>query len=329
MHTFDELKRVWLASCASANTRRSYNKALDDMQAVVAKPFDVITRADAERFAAHLREQGLTESTVNLRLAACSSFYDYGIERYTTVVNGRERGAFEFNPFSRVKRAKVQKYGKSLPLETEQVRRLLDQPDRSTERGARDYAMLLFAILTSRRANEICQLRWRDIDEGFYQWRGKGGVERRDTLPEPVWAAIENYIQLSGHSIVPDDPVFTSERYIHKALSTNWFNSMVKQYAGQAELPAWVHTHTLRHTAASLRRLSGGDILEISRLLAHSSVRTTQIYVNTMLAEDSGWLAAWKLIENSSKVPAQIPVFIPEGARGAAVGNAVGPLVAG
>lgn len=327
---FGELKRVWLASCTSQNTARAYGKSLDDMQAFVGKSFDAVTRADAERFAASLRESGLAESSVNLRLAACSSFYDYGIERYTQIEEGKERGAFNFNPFSRVKRARVQKYGKSAPLEVKQITRLLDQPDRRTMRGARDYAMLLFAILTGRRANEMCQLRWRDIENGeFYHWLGKGSVERRDTLPAPVWAAIQTYLQIAGRDLKDDDPVFTSERYTDKPLSTTWFNSMVKQYAIDAGLPAWIHTHTLRHTAAALRRHAGSDILEISRLLGHADVRTTQVYISTMTAADDGWQAAWQLVQNSSDIPAKIPVWIPNGAGVGAGGNAAGLGAAG
>lgn len=320
---FTELKRTWLTSYSSENTRRAYEKALDELAVFVEKAFDAITRADAERFAARLREQGLTESTVNLRLAACSSFYEYGMSRYTRIVNGREHGAFDYNPFARVKRAKVQKYGGSTPLEPEQVSRLLEQPDRATERGARDYAMLLFGVLTGRRANEICQLRWGDIENGeFYHWRGKGAVERRDTLPAPIWAAIQTYIQLSAREMRIGLPVFSSERYPDKPLSTSWFNSMVKQYSAAASLPEWVHAHTLRHTATALRRRCGADILEISRLLGHADIRTTQIYISTMTAYDDGWADAWALVQNSSDIPAKIPVYIPEGAVGGGVGNA-------
>lgn len=321
---FTELKQTWLLNY-SENTQRAYEKALDEMVAFVGKPFDAVSRADAERFAAYLREQGVTESTVNLRLAACSSFYEYGMSRYTRMVDGREHGAFDYNPFARVRRAKVQKYGKSAPLEPEQASRLLEQPDRTTERGARDYAMLLFGILTGRRANEICQLRWGDIENGeFYHWRGKGSIERRDTLPAPLWAAIQTYIQLGTRELLSETPVFSSERYPDKPLSTSWFNSMVKQYAAAASLPEWVHAHTLRHTTTALRRRCGADILEISRLLGHADIRTTQVYVNTMTAYDGGWADAWALVQNSRDIPAKIPVWVPEGAAVGGVGNAVG-----
>ncbi len=324
MDHVEQARRTWLASFSSSHTRRAYDRAVADFEEVVQKPLDEATRADAERFAADLRRQGVSESTINLKLSACSSFYEFGRNRFTIIEDGRERGVFEFNPFSRVKRARVEKYGKASPLAVYQAQRLLAQPDRTTERGARDYAMLLMAILTGRRNHEICQLRWRDVESaGFYQWRGKGGKERRDTLPAPVWAAIQTYLQVAGRltSLQADDPVFTSERYTHKPLSTSWFNSMVKDHAQAAGLPEGVHAHTLRHTAAALRDESGSSVLEISRLLGHADLRTTQIYLNTMRAEDEQWAAAWALLESSSEVNPEVPDSAPHGAPEPVPGN--------
>ena len=43
-----------------------------------------------------------------------------------------------------------------------------------------------------------------------YRWTGKGR-SRRDQCPQPVWEAIQDYLQVSGklESIQPEDYIFT------------------------------------------------------------------------------------------------------------------------
>jgi site-specific recombinase XerD len=58
---------------------------------------------------------------------------------------------------------------------------------------------------------------------------------------------------------------------------------MCQLTARHAGLPP-CHPHKLRHTYATLLHDAGVDLLEISKLLGHSSIATTQIYTTTSAA---------------------------------------------
>jgi len=56
----------------------------------------------------------------------------------------------------------------------------------------------------------------------------------------------------------------------------------VKQAAAQAGIPKRVSPHTFRHTFASHLLLANYDLQTIQRLLGHSDIKTTMIYLQTV-----------------------------------------------
>jgi len=60
---------------------------------------------------------------------------------------------------------------------------------------------------------------------------------------------------------------------------------MVKRYGLLAGLPKRLTPHVWRHTCATHLVAGGANIAYVQRLLGHSSLRTTQIYVRTSIPE--------------------------------------------
>ena len=70
---------------------------------------------------------------------------------------------------------------------------------------------------------------------------------------------------------------------------------LLKKYARRAGLePAGIKVHTLRHTAAMLRKEAGDDLQSISNFLAHSSLATTQIYLHSIEGRQD---VTWQKVE--------------------------------
>jgi integrase len=164
--------------------------------------------------------------------------------------------------------------------------------------------MILMGVYTGRRSEEIRGLRWGDIQHTAdgcvrYHWKGKGGKSQWADLPSPVYKAIRLYLEAAGRKPGMDEPVFVAHNGSgQRTLSGEWFNQMVKGYAQAAGLPEWVHAHSLRHTAAALRLQGGRGVVEIQRLLGHSSLRVTQIYLEALEGfRDEGWPDVERLIE--------------------------------
>jgi len=83
------------------------------------------------------------------------------------------------NPMEKVKVPKAPT--KTVPTFSQrEVERLLSQPDRHTDRGFRDFALMLTLIDTGVRVSELAGLKLSDVDldQGYLRVMGKGQKER-------------------------------------------------------------------------------------------------------------------------------------------------------
>ena len=217
-------------------------------------------------------------STVIVRLAAVSGFYDFA----------RRMGLVTANPAADVKRPKNRQ---PIPrgLEVEELRRLLDVlPD--SPLGKRDRAIILTCILTGLRRQEVMSLLAGDLTRNgtvFYTARVKGGTVRRRELPAPAFKAMQVALEAQG---TPLDRLLAHERIFK--LSPQGFYANLRRHARKAGLGD-VTPHVLRHSAAKLRRDSGASIEDVGALLGHRSIATTARYLARLEGErDDGWQRA-------------------------------------
>jgi integrase len=181
-------------------------------------------------------------------------------------------------------------------------------------------------LVTGRRNSEIRKLQYGDFEFDceavisseavrriYYRWTGKGR-SRRDECPSIVWESIQDFLCAADklESIQPDDYIFTplTDRAArlpnvdparwtrNRPLSSREVGRLLKKYARRAGLdPSKIRVHTLRHTAAMLRKQAGDDIDQISTFLGHSSLSTTQIYLHRLSGQsDSSWLRVAELL---------------------------------
>ena len=82
----------------------------------------------------------------------------------------------------------------------------------------------------------------------------------------------------------------------NQPIGESTINWIVTEAAKKAGLDH-VKVHGLRHTAAKLRRKTGANLEEVQRFLDHSSIATTQIYLNQVeAAGDPDWQKVEALI---------------------------------
>ncbi|NWJ49166.1 MAG: tyrosine-type recombinase/integrase [Chloroflexi bacterium] len=192
-------------------------------------------------------------------------------------------------------------------LTPEQAKALLKACDRASVKGLRDYALLAFYLYTGRRRSEIAQLCWQDLRAGSeagkldYHYTGKGHKSSWREIPPPVWSALQSYLKAAGRleTMRPDSPLFVAPQHQsaeERPLAPITINQIVHRAASLAGLEH-IKVHSLRHTAAKLRRRSGADLEDVSQFLDHSSIATTQIYINSLEAvKDVSWQGVEALI---------------------------------
>jgi len=161
--------------------------------------------------------------------------------------------------------------------ETE-VDRLIEAARKRGRNGARDVAAILLAYRHGPRAQELCQLRWSQIDlrhGRLHVNRAKGGQESVHPLRGPELRALR---PLQGNSPY----VFVTEG--GTPVTTAWFLRMVQRTGRAAKLPFSVHPHQLRHATGYKLANDGHDTRSLAHYLGHRNLQSTARY--TALSPD-------------------------------------------
>ena len=164
-------------------------------------------------------------------------------------------------------------------LEPEQLKALLDSCDRETAGGRRDYAVLVMLARLGLRAGEVAALGLEDVDwrAGELRITGKGRRAERLPLPADVGEAIVAYLQDGRPATAQDRSLIVRVRAPHHAMTTGGITQIVFAAAGRAGLGA-MHSHRLRHTAATQMLRAGASLEEVGQVLRHRQVLTTATY---------------------------------------------------
>jgi integrase len=137
----------------------------------------------------------------------------------------------------------------------------------------RDRTALAIMVGAGLRASEVLALRVSDFRDGEVPFilvrQGKGGKDRVVPIGEGLAAILRD--QTAGHP--PDSRVIP--------LEYGRLRAIVAQTARRAGLTARVTPHALRHTYATMALKTGrASVMHVSKLLGHTSIATTQRYVD-------------------------------------------------
>jgi site-specific recombinase XerD len=250
------------------STKKHYMSDLTIFRAFIGDvPLRSISAKTLDRFVQGQNEQGLKAATINRRLSAISSFFDY-------LISEAEDDGWR-NPVL-WKRHSVRQ-GRRLPRDVsdETVNRLFETIDDS-----RDYAM--FALMTSAglRVGEVATLKLDDLQDisGSTLTRlrvcGKGDKERIVWLTAETMAHINRW--LSARSPASSPNLFLNQH--GRPLSVAGIQYRLKQYCRQADVQ--LTCHQLRHTFARRLAEQKMPIESLAKLLGHNDLQTTQRYID-------------------------------------------------
>ena len=157
-------------------------------------------------------------------------------------------------------------------LSAEQIRRLIEAAPTH-----RDRALLRLLAETGIRRQELAMLEASDIDVAtrlIFVRHGKGGKRRMIPLTDTLALELSMMIRKPNQS-----PVFASRQ--SEFLSLRQINRIVAQAGIRAGIThpnpkcAHITCHLLRHSFARLWKSHNGSIESLSKILGHSSVKTT------------------------------------------------------
>lgn len=167
-------------------------------------------------------------------------------------------------------------------VKPEEVERIIDTCDWNSPVGKRNRAILLLLSRLGLRAGDIVNLSLEEIDwEGAWLYvSGKGRRHARLPLTQEVGDAIADYMQF-GRPQVETDILFIRARAPFRAFeSSSAISVIVAQAMHRAGVTCRVRgaAHVLRHSVATSMLRQGASLQDISAMLRHRSIETTQIY---------------------------------------------------
>ena len=172
---------------------------------------------------------------------------------------------------------------KKLPvvLDKKEVTSLLEIPNKRYKNGKRNKAIISLMVNTGLRVSEVTGLKVKDINikEGKLRViNGKGSKDRDLTIGnKQALELLKEYGKIRPKS----DFFFTSleQDNAGKQLAIRYLQTMIKSYSLRAKIQKNVSPHSLRHTFATEFYRETKDIETLRKILGHSDISTTQIYV--------------------------------------------------
>ncbi len=187
----------------------------------------------------------------------------------------------------------------SLPrfLQPHQVQQVLAHCDRRTDRGRRDYAILLLLARLGLRACEIVGLTLDDIhwQTGEITVKGKGKRSAQLPLPPDVGKAIADYLK-KDRPACSIRRVFLCLRAPRRGFAgSQAVSTIVARALKRAGIDSPCRgAHLFRHSLATQMLGQGASLADIALLLRHRSLDTTILYAKVDLKALRSLAQPWR-----------------------------------
>ena len=273
----------------SAHTDEAYTR---DLQALVKfcdrrgiADWGALDSQHLRTFAAHSHAGGLSPRSVQRRLSAVRSFYEFLLREAPAAAAAaagkrrRRAGRVHLNPALGVSAPKA---ARRLPhtLDADQMGRLLEIPA-GGGLTARDRALMELLYSSGLRLAELVGLDLADLDlkDRTVRVLGKGRKSRIVPVGRLALAALRAWAKERAALAAADEPALFVGRS-GKRLGPRAIQARVDYWARRQGLGVHVHPHMFRHSFASHLLESGGELRGVQELLGHADISTTQIYTH-------------------------------------------------
>lgn len=256
---------------ASEHTILNYSLDLKDFNKFLGdKTVESVDYISLRKYLAHIRGRDYSKRTVARKLATLRSFFKFLYRE----------GYLKKNPASSIATPKLDR---KLPLflDTDEVVKLIEAPDKKDLTELRDRAILETLYSTGIRVSELVSLNLDRIDfiSGVVKVLGKGRKERLTPIGDKALRIIRDYLDRRDVKKLTDKKaVFLNKN--GGRLTDRSVRRIVGKYIKRVSLRDGISPHTLRHSFATHLLNRGADLRSVQELLGHMNLSTTQIYTH-------------------------------------------------
>lgn len=227
------------------------------------------------------------QKTIKRKIASVKAFYNY-LE---------DQEEIRDNPFRKIRVRFKEKATLPRIIPKEEIEQLLnymyqikvEKEEKVYCSWLRDLAVTETFFATGARVYEISNILLKNVNlnEGIIMIMGKGGKERCLQIVSPeILNLLRKYYELNREKIENCGYFFINNqgnRYTEQSIRL-----MLKKYTEAAGISRHITPHMFRHSVATYLIENGVDVSYVQKILGHSSIKTTQIYIH---------IADWKQAE--------------------------------
>jgi site-specific recombinase XerD len=276
--TVSTLSDEFIDLIEASSTRHAYRQAMGSFRGWLKdSQQDLVTNGVIRQYKFDLAERGLNPKTVSTYLSGLRRYFKHCVDT----------GVVRENPCIGIKNPKLHSGHTREALTAQEAKLLLNNINRETLGGKRDYAVVYLMLKCGLREIEVVRanvedLRPKDGSMVLYV-QGKAWAGKNDfvVVVDEVNKAIKEYLE-ARNDCAPKDALFASVGNRSKGrLTTRAIRERINFYLNKAGVKrSTITAHSLRHTAASLALEAGAPIFEVKQMLRHSLIETTMIYLH-------------------------------------------------
>jgi integrase/recombinase XerD len=282
-----KLEYEFFSNFESLHTRKSYRIDITQFFEFLKENFTEVhgytqvERVHVVAFRNWLTDNNLAPKSINRKIAANSSFFDFLIEK----------SMIQFNPCSSIKRPRQEVIQPTNDLSDEQIGNLLSLIDDLKGPGLLHKAVIYTLFTTGIRKAELINLRRKhfSIRDSHYiiEVRAKGGKQLTKVVhPKCAEVILEyiNYLESSGEKVHGEDWIFRPSKnplepaHIIKPLNPKSVDYIIKSWCKKAGIHHRISPHSARASYIGSALDSGIDLYKVSKDVGHASVKTTEEY---------------------------------------------------
>lgn len=217
------------------------------------------------------------QKTIKRKLASVKAFYNY-LEEEEFITE---------SPFRKIKVKFKEEIVLPRIIMREEIEILLNYMYGSVNKtekysfGLRDVAVVETFFATGARVYEISNIKKDSIDlkSGLICLKGKGNKERYIQIGSAdVLELLKKYYESNVQAISKSGYFFVNSR--GGRFTEQSIRNMLKKYTAEAGIERKITPHMFRHSVATFLIEEEVDISCVQRILGHSSIKTTQIYIH-------------------------------------------------
>lgn len=223
-----------------------------------------ITEEDIEEYIKYLRNtRGLQPRSQNRYISSIRSMYNYAFKKRIISVNVAQY----------IENVQYQRKERDF-LNLKELELLFKCIDKELVKIA-----VMTLAYTGLRISELKELKLIDVDliNKTMKVTGRGDKQRIVPISDTLHDILQNYLK----NLHPKNSAYFFATKKTGRLSSQYVNKVIRDSAKLAGISKQVSAHTLRHSFASHLIKSKVDVATLQRLLGHTNIRTTSVYLHT------------------------------------------------